>query len=533
MSKVKRKPKLTPFEKVESFFNKNDKIFFIIILVLSVFVSLLLFDVKVSLLGDDSAYLIRANKFLKEGVYPTFQGPLYPVVLAGFIYILGFNVVLMKFLSLLFITGFFILTYIVFKKFIPQTALVIVLLILAINPNLLYYSSQTYSEALFLFLTSLYFFAFYYLTNRFEHNNTNTNRIINWIILGFILFLLSITKNLGISFVISTILFFLSYKQYRNAIYSFISFLIFTIPYQLILFITINTGSLLGGQITGVLYKNPYNYSEGYDSFSDILGRFAENSKVFLSIHFLQSIGINVTPGYFPVFVILLIVVIALAISYKNHKFLFFVGLFLIVIMLNTFVIQTLWNIQLRFIIPFFPYLLLFLGFGLFELCAKFLRNKGRLWITGVLVVILFSAGKISLDRISKNIPVINANLSGDLYFGYPENWINYLKMCKWTSENLLEDAIVVCRKPNLGSIYSNGKEFEGMYRLPSRDPDSLLKVLSEKQIQYIIRANLKGKVYNTIPELLNIIHTKYPDKFIVIEQIGETDPAYLVEVKN
>lgn len=258
MSKVKRKPKLTPFEKVESFFINYDKMFFAIIIILMIMVSLLLVDVKVSLLGDDSAYLVRANKLLKEGVYPFFQGPLYPIILAGFIYILGFNVVLMKFLSLLFISGFFILTYIVFKKLIPQTALVLVLLILAIN-----------------------------------------------------------------------------------------------------------------------------------------------------------------------------------------------------------------------------------------------------------------------------------SNLSGDLFYGYPENWVNYLKMCNWTSDSLHKDAVVACRKPNLATIYSNGKNFEGIYRLTSKNPDTLLKMLSEKEVQYLIRGTLKGQIYNTIPELLNIIYNKYPKKFEVIKQIREKDPTYLVELKN
>ena len=104
--------------------------------------------------------------------------------------------------------------------------------------------------------------------------------------------------------------------------------------------------------------------------------------------------------------------------------------------------------------------------------------------------------------------------------------------MCKWTSDSLHMDAVVACRKPNLGSIYANGKEFVGIYRLPSRDADSLLKMLEEKQVKYIIRGNLKSQTYNTIPELLNSIYTKYPNKFIVIEQIGKTDPAYLIEVK-
>jgi len=530
MSKTKIKPKKTTFDKLESFLIKNDKLFFAIIIVLMVVVSLFLFDVKVSLLGDDSAYMVRANKLISNGIYPTFQGSLYPIILAGFILAFGFNVVLMKFLSLVFILVFFILTYLVFKKLIPQLVLILVFFILAINPNLLYYSSQTYSEALFLCLTSIYFFIFYNLINHIEKNNTV--RIGNWIVMGFVLFLLSLAKNLGISFVIVTITFFLSYKQYRNAIYSLISYLVFAVPYQIVMFFTLSSDSQLGGQLKGILYKNPYNYSEGFDSFTDILARFAENAKVFLSIHFFQSIGIKISPGYLPVIIISIIIIGTLWITYRNNKFLFLVGLFLIVTMLNTFVIQTLWNIQLRFIIPFLPYLLIFIAFGLVEICTKFFKGKGRLLISAALLLSFISVGKSSINKMSENLPVIKSNLAGDMYYGHPENWVNYLKMCKWTSDSLQKDAVIMCRKPNLASIYANGKQFEGLYRLPSRDPDTLLKMLSERHVQYIIRGNLKGQAYITIPELLNIIHTKYPDKFVVLHQIGENGPAYLVEVK-
>jgi hypothetical protein len=67
---------------IDQFFEKRSKTFFYISLGLTILFSLLLFDVKVGIGGDDSTYILRAYEFIKEGVYPGYQGPLYPMLLS-------------------------------------------------------------------------------------------------------------------------------------------------------------------------------------------------------------------------------------------------------------------------------------------------------------------------------------------------------------------------------------------------------------------------------------------------------------------
>jgi hypothetical protein len=61
-----------------------------------------LFDIRVSLSGDDSEYILRAYNFI-HGEFPTFQGPLYPIVLSPFIALFGISLPLLKMLSALFL----------------------------------------------------------------------------------------------------------------------------------------------------------------------------------------------------------------------------------------------------------------------------------------------------------------------------------------------------------------------------------------------------------------------------------------------
>ena len=58
-----------------------------VILGITFLFSLLLFDSRVSLSGDDSFYIIRAYDFIHSFKYPAFQGPLYPMVLSFLLHI--------------------------------------------------------------------------------------------------------------------------------------------------------------------------------------------------------------------------------------------------------------------------------------------------------------------------------------------------------------------------------------------------------------------------------------------------------------
>jgi hypothetical protein len=51
-----------------------------VFMALTLLFSLLLYDPKISLSGDDSFYINRASEFIHSFKFPSFQGPLYPMV---------------------------------------------------------------------------------------------------------------------------------------------------------------------------------------------------------------------------------------------------------------------------------------------------------------------------------------------------------------------------------------------------------------------------------------------------------------------
>src|ERR1043165_4339000 len=108
-------------DRLNSWFEKNDKKVFYSFLFLSTFFSMLLFDAKVSDGGDDSSYIERAWSLLHEGKFPYYQGPGYPIFLSLFVKFFGLNVIALKFSSVLCQFGFVWFTYKAFVKRIPYT----------------------------------------------------------------------------------------------------------------------------------------------------------------------------------------------------------------------------------------------------------------------------------------------------------------------------------------------------------------------------------------------------------------------------
>ena len=140
------------FVAVDSFFTKHQKMFFWISIGLFTLTSLLLFNVRVSEGGDDSTYIIRALNLWNKGTYPTYQGPVYPMGLSLIAGIGGLKLGLLKVTSLVFLVGFLVLFYRSFKNRISNTTLFLTLLLFSVNSFVAYFSSQTYSEALFMLL---------------------------------------------------------------------------------------------------------------------------------------------------------------------------------------------------------------------------------------------------------------------------------------------------------------------------------------------------------------------------------------------
>jgi hypothetical protein len=153
-------------------------------------------------------------------------------------------------------------------------------------------------------------------------------------------------------------------------------------------------------------------------------------------------------------------------------------------------------------------------------------------------IFILTNAGKTA-GKVPATVTSIRHYLKGDLLYGFTQDWVNYLDMARWSAENLPENAYVACRKPGMAFIYSGGKEFYGIWRVPSNDPEVLYQRLKKAGVTHVIMAHLlvnpeksQTRTINTVRRYLTKINQAYPGKLKLVHKIGDKWPAYLYEIQ-
>ncbi len=514
--------------------SENGTVMFWVIFALSILTSLLLFNPRISEGGDDSTYIIRAANLLNDGVYPSFQGPMYPMFLAVVMSIAGIKLGLLKLVSLVFMGIFFYLFYKAFKERIEPIVLFPVLLLLSVNSYVLYFSSQTYAESMFMALIALFFVLFFKFL---DLQKEGVPEISQFLLIASVMVLLVLTKTIGIGVVIAVVLFFLIEKELAVAGKILLAFVLIMGSWFLLKGVIWGFDVGTSSQASTLLLKNPYDSSEGQETILGYLNRFVDNSNLYLSKHFFRMIGLRSVDALLlkPVLTVLLYVlfVFSFVSIYKKNKYLTFVAIFIAVLLGSTFVIlQRIWD-QYRLIVPFFPFMLIILVSGLVSL----FRNKRLVRFQFVVVLFLLSTVLFTASRsVAKtDLMTLRSNLMGKRYKGYTDDWANYLKMTEYVGKKLDEKSYVACRKPNMARIIADGKKFYGIYRIESNNPDILLQNLKDRGVTHIIMANLRktpavcnGQVINTVKRYMLVISKKYPSTFILKHTIGNREPAYL-----
>lgn len=474
-----------PFARWEDFFRKNLKIVFYISLFLTVILGIYLFDVKIHEGGDDSNYIEMAYNFLKGKSFPSWHGEFYSILMSLPILIFGLNVVILKILSFLFIIGHLIFFYLAFKDRVSPFLLAIVLLIISVNANILFFSSQTYTEALFLLLQAMAVYFLLKLTDYLKENKLNyLEHWKYWLITGFLIFLLTITRNIGITFLIAVIVFFLFTGKYYAIIYSIAGYYIFSLPFQLYkkIFWHISK-STMSQQMDIVLLKNPYNPALGTEDFSGMVTRFIENAKIYISKYFMQTLGLkdqaSTEAVIFPAIVLLIIFLIGFYLAIRKDKLMFFLSIYLGGSVFVTFVtLSQSWG-QLRMIVVYFPLMFLFLLWTLYELSKM---NKLR-WLFPLLIIfnlfVFLKTFGISANKAKNNQKILMKNIAGNKYYGLTPDWQNFLKMSEWVGKNIPDSVVVASRKPSMSFIYSKGREFFPIYRFPIENVDTMIRQLN------------------------------------------------------
>lgn len=542
MTKKKPETEVSSLIKLNEFFVDKQSIILPMSLVLTTIFGILLFEPKVSIGGDDSMYINRAYNFITKGSFPTFQGPLYPIFLGMIIYLAGTKLLLFKVISLLCFLGHQWFTFKLFRNFLAPFPLFIFFLLISTSAALLFYSCSTYNEVFFLFIQSIFL---YHFSKSFINDSKGLDfkrDYVNILISCFLALLLALTKNVGLVSVMGVVIYFLFVKNWKMSLTFLFVFIAMMLSFNLLktTFWEVKDAQI-SGQLDALMLKVPYNQDSGKEDAYGFLMRLVDNSKVYLGYHFRNIFGLavdqKIAEHSFFTLLIYCLFIPGFFIAFRKSKFWLFIGVYASVAFGTTFLIlQTFWD-QERLIIVFTPLLLAFLLYTLYYLFTEIFPKQANILL--LFFVMLIGANFIrTFSKIPEQIEILSKYMDGDKYYGFPEDWIYYLKMAEWVNQNLPENSYVACRKPGMAFVYSGGKDFFGIWNVPSQDPEFLYTRLKDAGVTHVIMASLRtnpddpnSRIINTVRRYLSAVNQSYPGKLKLVHQIGETWPTYLYEL--
>lgn len=542
--------KRTLFDKFEAWADNNDQKLLYVFLSLGLFFSILLFNARISEAHDDALYLEGGWRYVHEfpKYFYTQNAPLYVLFLGLLVKVFGFKLLLFKLFNVAF--NFFSIFFFfkAFHKRIPYSVFVPVMLFVSCNYLIQYFAGMTFTEAFYLFLQSLFFYYFFKLFDALQAE-PRAKHWKRWLMLGLFTFLMATCKSVAIVALPALMLFFAMEKQWKYVLYSLGAFLVFKIPYELIVRMVWGSQDQFSGQSKILLLKDPYNQALGQEDVSGFITRFVDNCNLYLSKRFFQIIGFrdeNSVETYgLLAFIVIALTVAGLYMAFKHkHKPLIFFGLFTAAQVVLSFVIlQVRWD-QPRIILICMPVMLILI-FYMFYNAVKTSGMGQNIY----LVITLLVCGSLLISSFKRgmvNLPIVKKNLAGDMYYGYTPDWQNFLKCSRWCADSLPASSLVASRKAPMSFVYGNGKKFFPIYSVIKKDsltdqsnPDSALTFLRQKGVTHIMLGSLRidptkntGQVINTVHNIAQPIMQKYPDKLRLIHTEGNVEPTYLFEIR-
>ncbi|MDR1340775.1 MAG: hypothetical protein LBK58_12090, partial [Prevotellaceae bacterium] len=468
-----KKEKKTLFERINRYLELKHRAVFGIILLASVLFSILLFDAKINMMGDDSDYIMYGYRFADSFSFPGFRGPFYPILLSPFIAVFGINIVMLKALSGIMITGSLFLMYRAFYGRIPALILFSGLLLAGTNAFLLFYSSAVLSEPLFLLLQSLLILLFCRYFVDAKDGVPAGKQILQFLVIALTVLCLTLTRTVGYAAAGVIAVYFLFFGQWKKALMSIAAnaavFGLFGLMKKLLW-----PASGSAYDLSAFFTRDMYNPDRGMEDFAGIAVRLFENSVTYLSRYIYQFLGLRTGIGSPSVFITLIIVFAFLLggyMAYRKNRLLFFAALHTLGFCLANFIILHATWMQERFIIVYYPLILTVILAGVYYL----LQANRRLHFLYIALVAVFFAGSFSqtLDRTGDNAKALKMYLSGNILYGLSPDWQNYIQASRLAAKEAPESAGIAARKPSTSMIYAN-RPFHGIYSVPSVSKDTL-----------------------------------------------------------
>ncbi len=422
-------------------------------MVIYIILSILLFDPKLFLGGDNAVYINLAesiatgkgykNIYLPDEPPHTQYPPGFPLLLSIPFIIFGKNILLFKIVILLIGLGSLIFFYHIVNKLFKANFIMLMFLYLSVTIFVVY-NHWVLSEIPFLFfsLGALYFFT----------KLCDKRHFLNFLLGSFFAIYAFFIRTAGISLILGFALFFIIKKQYKYLIIFLVLFFIFFIPWE------IRNARIPdnAGYIKQLLAKNPYQMELGTISFYDLMVRIWDNfilyaftilPSTFLPI--LNSRGWLVISGL----IFTLFFIIGFIIRLRNRTILETYFIFSVGILLAW---PEVWSSD-RFLLPLMPVVLIYIYYGFIWLQEK-LRIKYFVFIVSGVIIILNIISIVS--QIKTTVKYNLAYIKGDKYAGYPMDWRRYFEMIEYVKKSIPENEVVMARKPEFVYLLSKHKSF-------------------------------------------------------------------------
>ncbi len=473
-----------------------------LIMALASLMSIVMFDAKVSLSGDDCDYILAADDFWHHFVFPGHHGSLYPIVLSPFVGLFGYKLVLLKFLSVIFTVGSFWFFYKAFERRIPSAVLIPAMLLAAVCSYIFFYAGYTYSEPLFMLLQSvyLYFFSRYFWVKDGIPNYTLRNDWKKYLTLGALTLAMGMTREIGFCVIGVVILYFALKGRWKDLLYTVGAALLMLAAFYLIKGILWPNASA-GHSFTNLMAKDYYNPNAGMEDASGLMVRFWDNSRIYLSAFLCQMLGIvPETPSnrfdadagrtiviYVVYFAALVVIMV------RRNTPLLFAGLYAGVLNFASFIVlQTIWA-QDRLIMIYYPLILVFLLGALYYAFST--ERLRRFFIVYPVVLLILLGGTLNTtrNRVGRTLPVLQQNLLlGDPLYGFTPDWQNFIKASQWIATNTEKDAVIVSRKPSMSKVYTE-RDFAGLPASLTVPADTLNYLKGDTGLVAVVADAAKG----------------------------------------
>lgn len=485
-----------------------------------------IYDEKVALLGDNTAYYIL-GKALADGegytnVFSVHKTPAnhfppgYPAIIASCMSVFSQDVDTIKTLNGFFFFGAIMLCYALFIRFSKNHHLAFVTcLIISLNYHMLMFSTVMMSEIPFMFISCLSLLIFSYI----DLDKPFYKQVLFFVFIAIIVLAIYV-RTAGVALLAGYLLYMLYNKKWIYAFVTVALFISFQMPWQA-------RSKKLGGSnyVRDLFMKNPYRPELGAMDISDWFKRIGTNTERYItkeipnaSFPFIK-IDYKESPGFMGWFKGLLLLGLAvLGVLKAKEKKLLLAGY-----LLGTSGILALWPdvwFGARFILPIIPFVIWAVFNGLFFIVTWLVE---KLKLNGLTKIVQY-APFLLLILIPAFTPQVKAlHLSAEN--GHPDKFQNYLDIAIWAKNNTPKDAVFSCRKPSLFYVFSDRK-VTGFKN--STVQEDLINDFVENGVDYVV---LDQMGYSSTGRYLYPAIQKYPEKFPLVYQLKKPD-TYLLQFK-